>query len=302
MHFSIPILKSAIFTSTTLHTIIAIVAALALVIEGFISVEVRPTIKNLNILITNLPPEFHGFSIVLVTDIHTGASVGKGKVAEVVKVVNSLDPDIITVVGDLTDGYKGYIGDRAKPLKDLKSRYGNFGTLGNHEYFYENIDNWVKFYKEDLNLTMLINDGVILERNGKQLCLAGLDDFYTEDAKFDGHKMNVTKALQSCPKNISTIILEHQPKGAAKILEELPKIGYHADLILSGHTHGGQMYAVYPMVRLANKYLYGHYIYKETNTQIYVSSGVNYWGPPVKMMASMCEIVYIRILSDLVVK
>lgn len=46
--------------------------------------------------------------------------------------------------------------------------------------------------------------------------------------------MNVTKALQSCPKNISTIILEHQPKGAAKILEELPKIGYHADLILSG--------------------------------------------------------------------
>uniref|UniRef100_A0A914YQU5 Calcineurin-like phosphoesterase domain-containing protein n=1 Tax=Panagrolaimus superbus TaxID=310955 RepID=A0A914YQU5_9BILA len=149
----------------------------------------EPTVKHLNLLIKDLPQEFHGFSIGFISDIHSGPTVGKANVAQIVQIVNDLNPDIITVVGDLSDGYIDYIGERLKPLKNLKSKYGKFGTLGNHEYFYENADEWTKFYRNELNLTMFINDGMVFERNGKMLCLAGLDDYYTEGANFIGNQL-----------------------------------------------------------------------------------------------------------------
>lgn len=186
MHFTLPFLKTPILSSKTLHTSIALILGIALTAQGYISTRIEPTVKNLNILIKDLPTEFHGFSFVLISDIHTGPTVGKAKVAQIVQIVNDLKPDIITVVGDLSDGYIDYIGERTKPLKNLKAKYGKFGTLGNHEYFYDNVDEWIKFYRNELNLTMFINDGKVFERNGKKICLAGLDDYYTEGARFIG--------------------------------------------------------------------------------------------------------------------
>ena len=165
----------------------AFLIATILTIQGHVATDLRPNVKNLNILIRDLPPEFNGYSIALVTDIHTGPTVGKGKVAEIVKVINGLNPDIITVVGDLTDGYRGYIGDRVLPLKDLKAKDGKFATMGNHEYLYENPDNWIDFYRTELNLTTFINEGMILRKGGKQICLAGLDDYYVVTAKVEGN-------------------------------------------------------------------------------------------------------------------
>jgi predicted MPP superfamily phosphohydrolase len=109
-----------------------------------------------------------------------GPSVGKSRVAEIVQVINQVQPDVVGIVGDLVDGYVDYIGKRAKPLADLRSRYGNFVALGNHEYFHEKVENWIKFFKDDLNLTTLVNEGVIFEKDGKKLCFAGVDDLYTE--------------------------------------------------------------------------------------------------------------------------
>ena len=249
--------------------------------------------RNLNILIRDLPKEFEGFSIGLVVDIHTGPSVGKRRVAEIVDVVNEMRPDVIAIAGDLADGFVEYIGTRSKPLQNLRAPYGVYGTVGNHEYFYEKVDNWIKFFKNQLNVTNLINDGVVLRKDGKELCFAGLDDYFAEEADVEGkrcwqhhdanpdsgfrvstvralnpekvlrfrrniltmreililirdyftkiirwilgHKMDLEKALARCPVNISTVVMAHQPKGAAYVLTEMQKIGRKVDLILSGN-------------------------------------------------------------------
>uniref|UniRef100_A0AC35F3D5 Calcineurin-like phosphoesterase domain-containing protein n=1 Tax=Panagrolaimus sp. PS1159 TaxID=55785 RepID=A0AC35F3D5_9BILA len=290
-----PLRKNQIFTSETLHTILAISLAFLLTLEGFISTSQAPTVKNLNIGIKNLPKEFNGFSIALVSDIHVGPTVNIKRVEKIVETINKMEPDITTIVGDLVDGYVEYIGKRAKPLKNLKSRYGNFVALGNHDYLHENVEQWINFFKNDLNLTVLLNSGVIFNKMDSQICLAGVEDYITESMRVAGHRLDPEKALKNCPKNGTTILLSHQPNGAAKVLKSLPKINKHVDLILSGHTHAGQMFVTAPITYFSNPFFYGLYYYSETDTQIYVSSGVNYWGPPIKMFPSLCEIVNIKL-------
>uniref|UniRef100_A0AC34FAG2 Calcineurin-like phosphoesterase domain-containing protein n=1 Tax=Panagrolaimus sp. ES5 TaxID=591445 RepID=A0AC34FAG2_9BILA len=288
--------KFYILQSKTLHTVIAIGLALFLTLQGFISTLQRPTIKNLNLSIQNLPAEFENFTIALVSDIHTGPTVGRSRVEEIVEIVNQLDADVVTIAGDLVDGYVDYIGDRVLPIKNLKSKYGTFIALGNHEYIHENVDHWIKFFGSNLNATVLVNSGTVLKKDGKELCIAGVDDYFAETAQIEGHKMDTEKALSSCPSSVSTtILLVHQPNGVAKVLTTLKKINKKVDLILSGHTHAGQMYIVWPVGYLVNHFFYGLYIYPESGTQIYVSSGVNFWGPPIKMLPSLCEIVKIRL-------
>lgn len=116
----------------------------------------------------------------------------------------------------------------------------NFFIFRNHEYLHENVENWINFFKKDLNLTVLLNSAVMINKSGQQLCLAGVDDFITEKMRVDGHRLDPKKALQSCPSNGTTILLSHQPNGAAKVLKSLPTIQKSVNLILSGHTHAGR--------------------------------------------------------------
>lgn len=98
--------------------------------EGFYSTSQPPTVRKMNIGINNLPKEFDGFSIALVSDIHIGPTVNINRVRQIVDIINSLEADIVTVVGDLVDGYVDYIGRRALPLKQLKSRFGAYAAMG----------------------------------------------------------------------------------------------------------------------------------------------------------------------------
>lgn len=96
------------------------------------------------------------------------------------------------------------------------------------------MEEWIKFFQNDLNLTVLLNSGVIFNKMDSQLCLAGVEDFITEKMHVEGHRLDPEKALRNCPTNVTTILLSHQPNGAAKVLKSLPKIDKHVDLILSG--------------------------------------------------------------------
>uniref|UniRef100_A0A914Q201 Calcineurin-like phosphoesterase domain-containing protein n=1 Tax=Panagrolaimus davidi TaxID=227884 RepID=A0A914Q201_9BILA len=276
---------------------IALIFALFFTLEGFYSTSQKPTIRNLNIQIHGLPNEFNDFTIAMVSDIHAGPSVGKNRVEEIVESVNSLNPDAIAIVGDFVDGYIKNMANRIEPFKNLKAKYGVYGALGNHEYFFEPVDNWVKYFSEELNIKMLVNDAVIFKKDGEELCFVGTDDYFADTVNIEGHGIDIEKSLSKCPTNISTIVMAHQPSGAAKVLREITRLNRRVDLILSGHTHAGQMFVTLPFTYTVNKYFFGHYFYAPTDTQIYVSSGINYWGPPLKMFPSLCEIVNIRLLK-----
>uniref|UniRef100_A0AC34G2G3 Calcineurin-like phosphoesterase domain-containing protein n=1 Tax=Panagrolaimus sp. ES5 TaxID=591445 RepID=A0AC34G2G3_9BILA len=226
---------------------VALITALLLTVQGFISTYRPPIVKNLNVFIRDLPYELDGFSVALITDIHIGPSVGKSRVAEIVEVINGIQPDVVGIAGDLVDGYVDYLRPRAKPLADIRSRFGAFVALGNHEFFHEKADNWIKFFKDELNLTTLVNSAVILEKGGKQLCFSAVNDLYTETINVEGHTLDPVKALENCPQNATTIVMSHQPNGAARILSSIENTNKRVDLILSGHTHAGQMFVVYPL-------------------------------------------------------
>jgi predicted MPP superfamily phosphohydrolase len=107
--------------------------------------------------------------------------------------------------------------------------------------------------------------------------------------------LDAEKALENCPSNATTIVMAHQPNGASRVLSTLQKTNKRVDLILSGHTHAGQMFVVWPLSFMSNTFFYGLYAYPLTGAQVYVSSGVNYWGPPIKMYPSLCEVVNIKL-------
>ncbi|VDM13113.1 unnamed protein product [Wuchereria bancrofti] len=117
---------------------------------------------------------------------------------------------------------------------------------------------------------------------------------FAEQSRFSGHIMDYKKALRGCNKNDTTIMLIHQPNAVRIILNDV-ETAKNIDLILSGHTHGGQMYVFVPLVYFWNAYFRGLYYNKTTGTYVYVSAGVNYFGPPVKIFDGN-EIIIIKLV------
>uniref|UniRef100_A0AC35TLU6 Metallophos domain-containing protein n=1 Tax=Rhabditophanes sp. KR3021 TaxID=114890 RepID=A0AC35TLU6_9BILA len=156
-----------------------------------------------------------------------------------VAAVNTLNPHMVAISGDLVDGYVQYVGERVKSLNNLKSKYGTFYVTGNHEYYQDNVENWMDFFTKNINMTILRNENKIIRRNEAALCVAGVDDIYSTKLMIPGHLTDATKALANCPENSTNILLVHQPNAAKAILlsENRTK---RVDLTLSGHTHGGK--------------------------------------------------------------
>jgi len=220
-----------------------------------------------------------------------------------VELTNSVKPDIVTIVGDLVDGTLEDLKDVVEPIGQLKAKYGVYFATGNHEMYYGRVDDWLK-YLETLNVKVMRNEHVKIRRTppekveqGKTpgesyLCLAGVDDIFTVKANLEGHRMNLSAAVNGCSTQSAIVLMAHNPKAAEEALELEQKV----DLILCGHTHAGQMYILAPFMYMMMPFFYGLYEYAATGTQIYVSSGVFYMGAPMKMF-SMSEITLITLKS-----
>uniref|UniRef100_A0A7I5EER9 Metallophos domain-containing protein n=1 Tax=Haemonchus contortus TaxID=6289 RepID=A0A7I5EER9_HAECO len=227
--------------------------------------------------------------VALLSDLHIGPTVGQKRMEKIAQITNELNPDVITIAGDLADGYVRDFAVAATPLCSLKAKYGVYFATGNHEYMHGNIEEWFAFL-ENCNITVLHNSYKrFVTKKGGHFCIAGADDLYAAKAHFPGHAMQPERAVSGCALNDTTIMLAHQPN-AAKLMLSHPLVSEKLDLILSGHTHGGQMYLFVPIIYLANAFARGLYYHEATNVYVYVSAGVNFFGPPVKMFGG-CEII-----------
>lgn len=285
--------KSLFFIhSKKFNTILSLVLALFLTGIGFAVARSAPVINRVNVKIRDLPSSLDGFSIVLLTDIHIGPTVDQKRVEEIVAKTNALHADMVAISGDLVDGFLSNLVQPTLPLANLKSKYGVYYATGNHEYYYGDTNEWLNYFATKFNVTVLHNaNRNLCSSSGDCICVAGVDDLYTEELRIPDHRMDAERALGGCSETQPVILLVHQPNGASKILRSTNK---RIDLILSGHTHAGQFYIVWLLAYLKNDFLYGHYKIKDSDTQIYVSSGVNYWGPPVKML-NLCEITLLTL-------
>lgn len=211
------------------------------------------------------------YTIAQISDMHIGGLIDKEFVAKSVHMINHLNPDIIVITGDLSDTHVDVIKEAIDELRHLKSRYGTYYIVGNHEYFHS-LEETVSHLKT-LGIHVLENSFVQIE----DFYIAGVYDLF--GYRFGSHLPDITKAMKDIPSDAPTLLLAHQPK-YVEFLE-----GFTPSLILSGHTHGGQIWPFEYLVRLAQPYIKGLYTL-DSNRHIYVNSGIGFWGPPMRLGSS----------------
>lgn len=242
---------------------------------GYGTTEARSVrVKRVPISLPRLDPSLSGFRIALLTDIHLSATLHRPFVERVVNSVNSLDVDAVAIVGDLVDGTVDELGEDAKALSALSSTHGTYFVTGNHEY-YSGAEEWVE-YLPTIGVQVLRNRRIEIP-GGAGLDLAGVDDVTAADSGVPGHGANLSAALDGRDRDRPVVLLAHQPVQWPEAVDR------GVDLQLSGHTHGGQMWPFTYGVRLQQPVVAGRAT--DGDSQIYVSRGVGYWGPPVRVGA-----------------
>ncbi len=252
--------------------------------KGLASVAV----KEMAVTLTRLPASFDGLRIVQITDLHIGPMIDGKWLRKVVDTINALAPDMIVITGDLVDGTVEELHHHVAPLANLRSRHGTYFITGNHEY-YSGVDAWCA-HAVQLGIKVLRNERVSIVSGATEdsFDLAGIDDL--GGRHFPGDGPDLPKALAGRDLSKALILLAHQPAA----IHEAATHG--VDLQLSGHTHAGQIWPFNYLVPLQQPYSKGLHRHPDTQTQIYVSSGTGFWGPPMRLGTS-AEITHITLLS-----
>ncbi len=248
-------------------------ASVGLVGVGVASAVGPPNVLQVPVRLRKLDPAFSGFRIAVVSDIHLGPLSGRAHTERIVGMINEAAPDLVAVVGDLVDGTVDEFGPAAEPLRDLHSREGTFFVTGNHEYFVEDTASWLREL-ERLGLQPLRNENTLIRRGTAAFDLAGVNDVEGESRS---EPPDFDRALAGVDSSRPTILLAHQPV----LVDEAAARG--VDLQLSGHTHGGQMWPFHYVVRAAQPSLAG--LSTVDDTQLYITRGAGFWGPPVRVGA-----------------
>jgi predicted MPP superfamily phosphohydrolase len=221
-----------------------------------------PNVRRQRIAIVGLPPQAAGMRIALVSDLHLGSINSVDFCRGVVELVNSQQPDIVLLVGDLTDGTAAELGADLRPLADLRSPEGTYFVTGNHEFYFDP-DGWLALIPQ-LGIRVLANEGV----NVRGLLLAGVHDIY---GKPTGRGPDMDAALQTRVDGQPVLMMSHSPN----LVYDAADRG--VDLMVSGHTHGGQFYPAKWLVQATSAALSG--LYRFGQTQVFVTNGAGFWGP-----------------------
>jgi predicted MPP superfamily phosphohydrolase len=228
----------------------------------------RLTIEHRQIKLRRLPRELDGFRIVQLSDLHHSPFTSREQIERAIDTANSLQPDIVALTGDYVSKEREYAAPCAELLGALRPQHGVYAVLGNHDHWTDAALITDLFRAE--GITVLVNQGMRFEKNGAAFWLAGVDDTMVglEDLPL---------ALAGASEHEFKLLLAHNPI----ILRKAARAG--VDLVLSGHTHGGQVslrsernLAGRPRRRLLKG------LARQGETQIYVTRGLGTVVLPVR--------------------
>jgi uncharacterized protein len=234
------------------------------------------------IRIRDLPERFEGFRIAQVSDVHHSRLVSIDEVRRVVALANETRADLIALTGDYTTDYREYVEPCAEVLAELKAPEGVWAVLGNHDHRTDGPLTRAALRRRGIEV--LTNQNTELRRGADVLQLAGVDDWGWGKADFK-------RAMQGVDTARPSLLLSHEPMAL-----DVPETR-GVSLILSGHTHGGQIRL--PLVGAPAAYVWEHlkYLrgsYESEGTQLYVSRGTGVIGVPVRIGAPP-EVAVIRL-------
>lgn len=228
---------------------------------GTISQIFVPEVKAHEVAIKNLGTNFEGFKIVQLTDLHVGPILKGDFIEDVVAKVNELDPDLVLITGDFVDGRVSALKTEFQALTKIKAPFGILAVTGNHEY-YSGASAWIEALK-DYGVRFLQNEHTLLKKGTDSLIVAGVNDRRSGDS-------NLVKAFLNAKENTPRILMAHEPWDGTKQLL--------ANFILSGHTHGGTMIFLQPLITSYNNgFVSGMYQIND-ETSLYVSNGTGIWS------------------------
>jgi predicted MPP superfamily phosphohydrolase len=221
--------------------------------------------------IPDLDPRLDGMTVAHLSDLHIGGLTPRSWGLAWSRSANRRDPDLAVVTGDLVTSGADFHGDVADVLGELRAKMGVFVSLGNHDYFGDG--EALASRLRSGGVPVLRNEGVVLDRDGAKIWLAAIDDTWTRRDDMD-------MAMRGRPEGATTILLAHDPR----TFEAASETG--AELVLSGHTHGGQI--ALPFVERAASlatfvYRYRLGFYRRGRSVLYVHPGLGTTGPPIRL-------------------
>jgi uncharacterized protein len=239
---------------------------------GADSVLGRPRLRRRVVRVAGLPAELDGYRIGQLSDVHCGPHVPEERVASWVARLNALELDLVTVTGDLITHGSSHVEAVARALGGLRAKDGAFACMGNHDYFTDG-EHLVRQLERN-GLTVLRNEGTVIQRGGAHLYVAGVDDTWTS-------RDDLERALAARPEGAPTVLLAHDP-------DLFPEAQAHSvELTLSGHTHGGQLGVPgVPRLSLARFVtIWTAGLYRRGRSWLYVNRGAGTTGPPARLGA-----------------
>jgi hypothetical protein len=256
------------------------------------------TVAVRNVVLTkhDLNPALNNFRIVFISDIHADRHTGNKRLGNYVSKVNNLNPDLVLIGGDLISSTPQYIETAAEYMGKIKSRYGVYSCRGDHDHWAYRPDvqrsiNAVTDELEKYNVLMLGNENRILDANGAKILISFIT--YTYPEKIGKEELD---RLLSAKKQDLNIVLLHQPEGG--IPQEASEKNF--DLMLAGHTHGGQITFLFPFFNLSptlieTKYVRGNF--QIGNMLMVVTRGLGMSLVPFRLNSTP-EITVITIKGD----
>lgn len=254
----------------------------------------RVMISRFETPIIDLPRELHGLTVVQLSDIHHGPWMPIEVVKSIVEHTNHLHPDIVVLTGDYVVNSPRYIRPVAQALAQLQPTIGTYGVLGNHDWW-EGVGDVRRAFSE-VNIPLIDNNRVFIsadrcesEDSSNCLCIAGLGDAWEDRVDFES-------ALGDVPEHTPRLVLAHNPDCAEDL--RLIRSRYRIDLMLSGHTHGGQVCSPRkqtPLLPAMRRHKYAKGLVTGPVCPVYVSRGIGTAGVPIRVGAPP-EIAVFRLL------
>ncbi len=225
------------------------------------------SIEKIDIKLARLPKKLEGFRLVHLSDIHHSPFTSLEHISRAVKVANRLKPDIFVLTGDYVSHDSEYIAPVAEVLGKLESEFGTFACLGNHDHWTDAELVTSLFRREHINV--LVNEGFRFTMREASFWLSGVDDYMVG-------KTDLRSALHGSFPDEMKLLLAHNPV----IVRQAAR--FDVDLVLSGHTHGGQVKLrnedkrILPNRRLQNG------LHRRRDTQIYITRGIGTVVLPIR--------------------
>lgn len=239
-------------------------------------------VENVSIRLARLPKKLDGFRVVHLSDIHHSPFTDLEHISRAIQIANDLQPDMFVLTGDFVSHETEYIEPMARVMGTLKSEFGTFACLGNHDHWTD-AESVTKCLRGE-NVKVLINEGFRLQARGASVWLCGVDDYMVG-------KTDLPSALRGSFPDEMKLLLAHNPK----ILYRAARA--RIDLMLSGHTHGGQIKLRDDKKRILQRRKFASGLYRRADTQVYITRGI---GTVVLPMRYGCppEISLIELKTD----